>query len=118
MTDGVRRLPTSALDICALAMIEASDSYGYELVEALEREGLALASERTVYPLLARLERDGLLESYLRESRAGPARKYYRITGAGSEELRQRALWTFGVYDATRRIVTSRVDLPDGRDTG
>jgi PadR family transcriptional regulator PadR len=102
---------TSTLDICLLAVIEQKDSYGYDLVETLKAEGLPVGNERTVYPLLGKLELDGLLESYLKASHEGPARKYYRISEAGREALRMRARRTFGIHDASRHIVTSRIDL-------
>ena len=43
--------------------------------------------EGTVYPALARLEREGRVEARLVSSHAGPARKYYRPTPAGYEAL-------------------------------
>jgi PadR family transcriptional regulator len=46
-----------------------------------------VASEGTIYPLLSRLRRDGLVESMWRESAEGPPRRYYHLTDAGRAAL-------------------------------
>jgi PadR family transcriptional regulator PadR len=46
-----------------------------------------VTSEGTIYPLLARLRRDGLVTTTWQESDAGPPRKYYRLTPAGRRGL-------------------------------
>lgn len=75
------------LDICLLAIIEEEASYGYEMVNKLKDRGLTLASEGSIYPLLSRLQRQGMIESYLVQSSEGPARKYYRISAPGRAAL-------------------------------
>ncbi|NNK91099.1 MAG: PadR family transcriptional regulator [Acidimicrobiia bacterium] len=79
------------LDMCLLALIAEEPSYGYEMVSKLQERGLELVSEGSIYPLLSRLQRKHLVESYLQESAGGPPRKYYRITEAGQARL---AEWT------------------------
>lgn len=82
------------LDMCLLSLIEEEASYGYEMVNKLRRRGLDLASEGSIYPLLSRLQKQGMIEGYLVQSTAGPARKYYRMTGEGSDVLdRWRDEW-------------------------
>lgn len=77
-----------------LALLAERESYGYELVTRLQDAGLAAMSAGTVYPVLNRLERDGAVASHLVASSAGPARKYYRPTPAGSAELAAgRSAW-------------------------
>ena len=46
-----------------------------------------VTSEGTIYPLLARLRRDGLVTTTWQESDAGPPRKYYRLSSAGQRAL-------------------------------
>jgi PadR family transcriptional regulator PadR len=46
-----------------------------------------VTSEGTIYPLLSRLRRDGLVESTWQESPSGPPRRYYRLTVAGRASL-------------------------------
>jgi PadR family transcriptional regulator PadR len=72
-------------------MIAEEPSYGYEMVAKLERRGLELVSEGSIYPLLSRLQKRGLIEGYFVESASGPPRKYYRIAPDGTEQL---AAWT------------------------
>ena len=51
--------------------------------------------EGTIYPLMRRMQSDGLVETYLVESPSGPSRKYYRLTDAGRRAYEaQRAEWT------------------------
>ena len=49
--------------------------------------GDLVTSEGTIYPLLARLRRDGLVETTWRESESGPPRRYYRLTDSGRRAL-------------------------------
>lgn len=70
-----------------LRLLAERESYGYELVQSLRDQGLTEMAEGTVYPALARLEREGRISSRLVSSRTGPARKYYRPTPAGYAAL-------------------------------
>lgn len=59
-------------------------AYGYEMTKRLRARGLASVGEGSIYPLLGRLERDGLVETYrASSSNGGPPRKYYRPSEAG-----------------------------------
>ncbi len=76
--------------MCLLALIAEEPSYGYEMVAKLERRDLPLPSEGSIYPLLSRLQRQGLVESYFVETPGGgPPRKYYRISPAGRARLQE-----------------------------
>ena len=71
------------LDLCLLAVMEDGPAYGYEMTRRLRDRGLAIVGEGSIYPLLGRLERDGLVETYRAASDGGPPRKYYRPSSAG-----------------------------------
>jgi PadR family transcriptional regulator len=71
------------LDLCLLAVMDEGPAYGYEMTRRLRARGLAIVGEGSIYPLLGRLERDGLVETYRAASNGGPPRKYYRPSGAG-----------------------------------
>ena len=73
--------------MCLLAVIAEEPSYGYEMARKLERRGLSLVGEGSIYPLLSRLLRKGLIESFMEQSTGGPPRKYYRIADAGLHRL-------------------------------
>jgi PadR family transcriptional regulator, regulatory protein PadR len=74
------------LSLVLLHLLAEQESYGYGVVSRLREEGIDVL-EGTVYPALARLEREGRLSSRLVASTSGPARKYYRPTAAGYAEL-------------------------------
>jgi PadR family transcriptional regulator PadR len=76
------------LDLCVLGLLASGESYGYELAQALDRAGLGPIRGGTLYPVLLRLQRTGLVAAHWREGRSGPARKYYRLTAGGAETLR------------------------------
>ncbi len=73
------------LDMCVLAILEHGDSYGYDVAEVLSRK-IELA-DGTVYPILRKLASDGLVTTYLKESKSGPPRKYYHLTDEGMVRL-------------------------------
>ena len=76
-----------AIEYCVLALLQAEERYGFDLVRALgETDGL-VTSEGTIYPLLSRLRNDGLVETTWHESAQGPPRRYYRITKEGRSAL-------------------------------
>jgi PadR family transcriptional regulator, regulatory protein PadR len=75
------------LDGCLLAIIARKECYGYEMAESLSEYGFDTISEGTIYPLLMRMQREGLVSSVLRTSTAGPKRKYYLLTSKGQQEL-------------------------------
>ncbi len=77
------------LDMCLLSIVSEGPSYGYEMVRRLNTKDLEVAGETSIYPVLRRLGKRGLIESYLQDSPSGPARKYYKITEAGRRLLEE-----------------------------
>ncbi|WLR54704.1 PadR family transcriptional regulator [Mesobacillus subterraneus] len=77
------------LDGCLLSIIKEGEIYGYELAAKLESYGFHSFSEGTIYPLLLRMQKEGLVSTTLRKSTAGPKRKYYSLTEKGELELEQ-----------------------------
>jgi PadR family transcriptional regulator, regulatory protein PadR len=89
MTGWESQLRKGVVELAVLASIGHGESYGYRIVSDLQRlDGLEL-TESTVYPVLARLAREGMLAIRTEESPAGPNRRYYRLTAAGRERLRR-----------------------------
>lgn len=89
------QLLKGVLSLLLLQLLAEQESYGYEVVQRLHEIGLADVLEGTVYPALARLEREGRVSARLVSSSSGPARKYYRPTAAGYEALAAgRASWS------------------------
>lgn len=109
MAVGERRqseLLRGVLDLCLLAVIADEPAYGYEMTKRLRARGLSTVGQGSIYPLLARLERDGLVESYRTTSIDGPPRKYFRASRSGRRMLKQ------GVADweATRDAIDAVLD--------
>lgn len=77
------------LEGCILQIIAGRETYGYEIAQQLRRFGFSQVAEGTVYPLLLRLEKNGLVETAYRQSSTGSTRKYFRLTPVGQEELAQ-----------------------------
>src|ERR1051326_5505483 len=75
------------LDLCLLAVMEEGPAYGYEMTKRLRERGLSIVGEGSIYPLLGRLEREGLVETYRAASNGGPPRKYYRPAAEGRRAL-------------------------------
>jgi len=93
MPDGIDiQLKKGVLGLCVLALLSARDSYAYEIAARLADDiGMG---EGTIYPLMRRMQSDGLVETYLVESQTGPSRKYYRLTDAGHRAYEaQRGEW-------------------------
>ena len=86
------QLKKGALELCVLALLHQQDSYAYELASRLS-DAIGMG-EGTIYPLMRRLQSDGLVETYLVESPAGPSRKYYRLSEAGKRSFAsQKDAW-------------------------
>lgn len=83
----ISQIRKGVVEVAILGMLSRGEMYGSEVVAALaERPELAI-SAGTVYPLLSRLKKAGLIDSVWRESPVGPPRKYYTLTSDGRREL-------------------------------
>lgn len=72
------------LSYCVLRVCSGQAKYTSEIIERLQSAELVVV-EGTIYPLLSRLQKDGLLSHEWQESDQGPPRKYYRTTRRGDE---------------------------------
>ncbi|WP_240762478.1 PadR family transcriptional regulator [Micromonospora sp. HM134] len=69
-----------------LTAVESRQRYAAEILSALQEANFP-AQEGTLYPLLSKLRRDGLVHHEWRESPLGPPRKYFSLTDAGRDQL-------------------------------
>lgn len=82
------QLRRGVLEYCVLALLQDGERYAVDLVRVMgDLDGL-VTSEGTLYPLLSRLRREGLVATTWHESGVGPPRRYYRLTAAGEGSLR------------------------------
>ena len=75
------QLKKGVLELIVLESVRKRDMYGDELVEEVSK--VIDENEGTIYPLLKRLTNEHYFETYLRESKEGPPRKYYHLTASG-----------------------------------
>ena len=87
-----KELLKGSTSLLVLKVISEEDSYGYEIVQRMERlsRGTFQLKEGTLYPILHTMEKEGLVEAYRKESAAGRERRYYRITASGKVYLAAR----------------------------
>ena len=76
------------LEFIVLQIIQAEKVYVADILKQLSATEFA-TQEGTLYPLLSRMRRQGLLDYEWKESDAGPPRKYYQLTAKGREQLRE-----------------------------
>src|SRR6185369_11984292 len=86
-----RELKRGSLELIVLHLLAPGEAYGYEIVSKLtaETDGALEVTDGTLYPVLYRLERAGFVTVRWETPERGVPRKYYRLTEAGSDELRR-----------------------------
>ena len=72
-----------------LSILSEGEAYGYEIIQRVQRlsNGEIQWTTGTLYPLLHRLENEGLIHANWRDADAGPRRKYYALTPQGERAL-------------------------------
>ena len=84
------QLLKGVLVLILLRLLQQQESYGYELVRRVHDAGLSWVPEGSVYPALARLERDGYLTTEIVPAPSGPPRKYFRLSPSGRAFMQAR----------------------------
>src|SRR3954454_23013813 len=93
------------VELCVMATLARDEAYGYQILERLNGTAGLATTESTVYPLLARLERDGHLSVRTAPSTSGPPRRYYRLTAAGRQRLQNMARYWFQIQDSINHLL-------------
>src|SRR4051794_32856537 len=94
------QLRKGLLELAILNALGSGPTYGYDLVRRLSDVDGLVITEGTVYPILSRLRNENFVDTYIEESPEGPARKYYRLTSHGRDELRRMNDHWERVHDA------------------
>ena len=88
------QLRRGSLDLAILLTVSTGPRYGLAIIQHLEAFTDLVVTEGTIYPILGRLTREGLLEAEWVEGEAPHARKYYKLTRAGAKRLtNMKAEW-------------------------
>ena len=90
-TDRESLLMRGTLDMCVLALLSRQPLHAYGVVQCLRERGFTQSSYGTVYPLVSRLRRQGLLAQNLQSGSSGPARNVLELTDAGRAALTEWA---------------------------
>src|SRR2546430_13802438 len=77
------QLKKGVLEMCVLALLSGGDNYAYESARRMAEAGGM--GEGTIYPLMRRMQNDGLVSTYLQEAGSRPPRKYYKLTQSGAQ---------------------------------
>lgn len=95
-----RELTAASAKPIVLAILNKEVSYGYEIIQKVRElsDDKINWAEGALYPVLHRLERQGLVQSEWQKTESGRRRKYYSITDDGRDELRaESAQWNVTV---------------------
>ena len=89
-----------------LSILHEKEDYGYQIIQSVKRiSGGSLEwSDGMLYPVLHRLEKDGLIQANWRMSEERRRRKYYRITPLGQEELESEKKQWMSVHKALSEL--------------
>jgi|ERR1700712_1065756 PadR family transcriptional regulator PadR len=104
MTESLQiQLKKGVLEMCVLALLSKGDNYAYDIASRMaEAVGMG---EGTIYPLMRRMQNDGLVTTYLQESGSGPSRKYYKLTKSGATVLKTQISEWLTFEAAVRKIL-------------
>lgn len=90
--ENITEMLKGVLEGCVLQIISKEEIYGYEITKRLNDLGFTDVVDGTVYTILIRLEKSGMISSVKKKSEIGPPRKFFSLTINGYEKLEQ--FWT------------------------
>lgn len=101
-----RALIAASANSIVLALLLSGESYGYQILKRVRRVsgGTLKWSSAMLYPVLHRLEKDGLIKSEWKPSEEGRMRKYYTLTENGRKEFFAEKEQWFCVHNALNKF--------------
>lgn len=87
--ENITEMLKGVLEGCVLEIISRGETYGYEITKRLNALGFADVVDGTVYTILVRLEKNGLVDIEKQPSDMGPPRKFFSLNALGREELKK-----------------------------
>jgi PadR family transcriptional regulator PadR len=102
-----REFLTGTVGVLILGLLSEREMYGYEMLRESERRSAHAfqLKEGTLYPALHQMERSGLLKARWRETDAGRARKYYKLTAKGRRQAQSKRRQWASISAAMRAIL-------------
>lgn len=105
MQGWVTQLRKGLVELSVMKVLDGNEAYGYQILQQLNAATRLELTESTLYPVLARLARDGLVKVRPAPSPSGPPRRYYRLTAAGHARLKEMTSHWIGVRDAIDHLL-------------
>lgn len=93
MNPWITQLRKGLIELCVLNLLAQGESYGYELLQSLQKIEELDVTDSTVYPILSRLRADGCLKVQVKPSSSGPPRRYFSLTALGQQRAREMNLY-------------------------
>jgi PadR family transcriptional regulator len=103
----LEQLRRGSLDLAILLTASAGPRYGLAIIQHLEAFTDLVVTEGTIYPILGRLTRDGLLEAQWIDDESPHPRKYYRLTPRGARRLREMKMEWQALTAKIERLMTA-----------
>jgi PadR family transcriptional regulator PadR len=104
------------LEFCILHIISRGEVYASDMLEELTSARIMVV-EGTLYPLLTRLRKAGLVEYQWKESTSGPPRKYYTLTDQGQDFLDALNTTWEELISSTQRIIAVQPKAAEDGET-
>lgn len=98
-----------SLELVASAVLAEGDLHGYGLIQRIAEAGLGTVRGSVLYPVLGRMENEGLIEAQWVAGQGGPGRKVYRLTEAGHSRLRGEAAG-WALFASSMSALLARVE--------
>ena len=98
------QLRKGLLDIVVLNLLEQGPWHGYEMVQTLKQINGLKVREGNIYPILARLQTDGLVTSSAEPSRDGPPRKSFKLSRSGQKVLAEMNTHWDQIIESIERV--------------
>jgi len=114
-----KELVGASTGVLVLSVLAKDASYGYRIIRAINEEGEGLFEwqEGTVYPVLHKLEKEGLVRTQWQQADTGRKRKYYYITAKGRDALAEGTLLWQRFHQMVMRVAQagpSPAEAPHG----
>lgn len=93
------------IEYIIMLLLEKQDFYGYELIDKMKEITSIEIAEGTLYPLLNRLKKDGILTSRWQELESGIPRKYYTITDLGRVQIKVMTRYFAEISASLRKLL-------------
>jgi PadR family transcriptional regulator PadR len=106
MDTWIAQMRKGLVELSVLAVLKDTEACGYQVLQQLAKADCLATGERTVYPILARLTRDGQVKVRAAPSPTGPARRYYQLTPAGQTRLAEMAAYRRDIRAAIDHLLT------------